>query len=316
MSVRETMTLALACGAVLLLGCDHKKTKEDNDDVPPHHFAETQRRQLKASALLNVPVQASVDVGAGVIMEFALIPSGLFTMGSPETDEARSESEHPQRVVTITRAFYIGIHEVTQAQYEAVTGENPSVRKRRDHPVECVSWEDVQLFCSKLSSSVKRRARLPTEAEWEYACRAGAEMRYCWGDEVERLKQYAWFYRNSDSAPHAVRLKKPNAWGLYDMHGNLSELCADWYDRNHYASTGECQDPTGPDTGLGRVIRGGDYASDWPLCRSAHRSWLDPGAAEVFVGFRVVLECPTASSGASTSVDSGKADQVRRATVR
>ena len=214
-------------------------------------------------------------------MEFKLIPAGTFTMG--EGDDAHE--------VTLTQPFKMGVHEVTQAQYEKVMGVNPSGFRGADNPVEKVSWNDAVEFCRKLSELPAEKAagnvyRLPTEAEWEYACRAGTTTKYSFGDDESELGNYAWSLENSGDKTHPVGGKKPNAWGLYDMHGNVCEWCRDWYDE---FSRGELTDPPGPVTGSGRVIRGGGSSLAAEHCRSTSRLWSRPTDRFSGFGFRVSL---------------------------
>ncbi|MHC4399825.1 MAG: formylglycine-generating enzyme family protein [Planctomycetota bacterium] len=223
-------------------------------------------------------------------MKLVEIPAGEFTMGSDAFTDAK-----PQHRVRITKPFYLGATEVTQGQYEKVMGKNPSHFKESgpDAPVENVSWDDAQEFCRKLSELAEekeagRRYRLPTEAEWEYACRAGSAKKYCYGDDESRLGDYAWYDKNSNGKTQQVGQKKPNAWGLYDMHGNVWERCADWYDSGYYANS-PTDDPTGPSAGSYRVRRGGCWARDARGCRSVSRLRNAPGRRSSSLGFRVAL---------------------------
>ncbi|MFM7929249.1 MAG: formylglycine-generating enzyme family protein, partial [Pirellula sp.] len=181
--------------------------------------------------------------------------------------------------MTISKDYYLGVHEVTQAQYEKVMGANPSYFRgdiqgsRSNHPVEQVSWEDAVEFCKKLSDLHEEKAagrvyRLPTEAEWEYACRAGSKTAYSFGESPKSLGDYAWFGSNSNNQTHPVGEKKANAWGLYDMHGNVWEWCRDRY--GDYPK-GAVSDPTGPKKGSSRVSRGGSWYYEAAGCRSAYR---------------------------------------------
>jgi len=174
---------------------------------------------------------------------------------------------------------------VTQAQYQAIMGKNPSHFKGPDNPVECVSYDDAAAFCEALSKRGQGKFRLPTEAEWEYACRAGSATRYCFGDSEEQLDEYAWYNKNSDGQSHPVGQKKPNAWGLYDMHGNVWEWCSDWY--GDYSPEGQ-ENPKGPPVGSHRVLRGGCWVNIPGRCRSAYRSDSTPDDRDNAVGFRVV----------------------------
>jgi formylglycine-generating enzyme required for sulfatase activity len=160
---------------------------------------------------------------------FALIPAGTFRMGSPDGEYGRYADEGPVHQVQITRPFYLGVTPVTQEQHERVMGSNPSHFKGKNLPVETVSWDDCQAFCAKMAELTGEQIRLPSEAQWEYACRAGTRTRFSFGDDEEDLDDYAWHYGNSKSCAHPVGQKLPNPWGLYDMHGNVWEWCEDVY---------------------------------------------------------------------------------------
>lgn len=228
----------------------------------------------------------SVNLGGGVSMEFVLIRPGSFQMGS--------ESEKPVHKVTLAKPFYIGKYEVTQEQWQAVMGTNPSTTKGPKLPVTAVSWTDCRDFAAKLAEGGRGAVgvfRLPTEAEWEYACRAGSTTAFSFGDSESGLGEYAWFWfeGNSDAKTHEVGTKKPNAWGLYDTHGNVWEWCADWYG----AYTGEAvMDPEGAASGSNRVSRGGSWPYDAGYCRSAFRYGLLPGYRIDDLGCRLVLAPP------------------------
>jgi formylglycine-generating enzyme required for sulfatase activity/tetratricopeptide (TPR) repeat protein len=219
-----------------------------------------------------------------VSVEFCFIPQGSFIMGSPIDEKDRSENESQHKVM-LAKAFYLGKYPVTQAQWEGVMGSNPSHFKGPDLPVEKVSWEDCQQFIGKLNQSGGAvQFCLPTEAEWEYACRAGGTGRFCFGDRDDQLGEYAWFGGNSNNQTHSVGQKKPNAWGLYDMHGNVWEWCKDWY--GEYPM-GSVADPVGPSSSTCRVLRGGSWCyEDW-ICRAASRSGDGPGFRSYSLGFRL-----------------------------
>jgi len=233
-------------------------------------------------------------------MKLALIPPGEFLMGSPDSDDAW-DREKPQHRVRITQSFYLGMYEVTQAEYERVMGKNPShFKSGPDAPVEGVSWDDAQEFCQKLSELAEekeagRRYRLPTEAEWEYACRAGTTTRYSFGDDPASLGEYAWYADNSDRKTHPVGEKKRNAWGLHDMHGNVCEWCADWYGKDYYAGSPP-DDPPGPDGASERVIRGAHWRDSAGVCRAAVRGRFVPRHRDGYLGFRVAAVPPSKSS--------------------
>jgi formylglycine-generating enzyme required for sulfatase activity len=220
-------------------------------------------------------------------MKLKLIPSGTFMMGNDGVMD-RSSDEGPQREVTISKAFYMGVYEVTQDQYGAVMGKNPSNFEGGQNPVECVSWEDAVKFCKKLSAKTGKRVRLPTEAEWEYACRAGTKTRFSFGDDDTDLPDFAWFSANSEGKAHPVGQRKPNAWGLYDMHGNVYEWCSDWH-ADSYANAGT-RDPQGPGSGTLRVLRGGGWYNIPLNCRSLNRDWFAPDDWNYDVGFRVAVD--------------------------
>jgi len=249
-------------------------------------------------ALLHpAKAQAPKEITNSIGMKLVLIPKGTFMMGSPESEKGRKENE-TQHEVTISKDYYLGVYEVTQAQYEKVMGKNPSYfqgakvgNENADLPVENVSWDDTVEFCKKLSDlpeekKAGRLYRLPTEAEWEYACRAGSKTAFSFGESSESLGDYAWFNGNGNVQTHPVGEKKANAWGLYDMHGNMGEWCSDWYGRY---PKGAVSDPTGPKEGSNRVFRGGSWYNVAASCRSARRNGDAPSFRVDFLGFRVAL---------------------------
>jgi formylglycine-generating enzyme required for sulfatase activity len=219
-------------------------------------------------------------------MQFVLIPAGAFSMGTGIEAEG-DEDEHPQRQVTLSQPFYLQTTPVTQGQWQRLRGENPSFFHEcgEDCPVENVSWNDAQEFIKKLNQMEKTdQYRLPTEAQWEYACRAGSAWSFCFGDDEAELGKYAWYEGNSQKSPHPVGRLKPNARGLYDMHGNVYEWCQDWYGEYH---PGPVTDPKGPSSGKYRVLRGGSWDGDAGDLRSAYRLRFHPGYRYGHVGFRV-----------------------------
>jgi len=246
-------------------------------------------------------------------IKLKLIPTGEFLMGSPDSDKDAVFWELPQHRVLITRPFYLGVTEVTQGQYRAVTGQNPSHFKGSDDlPVEEVSWLDSINFCNALSRAEGfppfyladgrevtvpdwkgAGYRLPTEAEWEYACRAKNPARYNFGDDPAGLGEQAWLSGNSDHKTHPVGQKRPNAFGLYDMHGNVWEWCWDGYgyDGKYYAQS-PVDDPSGPSGGGVRLFRGGSWRDFPKHARSAARSSWIPESRDDYQGFRVARTSP------------------------
>ena len=228
-----------------------------------------------------------VNLGDGVRMRLRLIPEGTFQMGSPPAENGRDSDEGPVHEVRINEPFYMGVHEVTQEQYEKVMKTNPSKYVGPNYPVHMVSWDEAQEFCQALSRQVGGRFRLPTEAEWEYACRAGTTTAYYWGAGFD--DRYAWSLRNSGSELHEVGTRLPNAYGLYDMSGNLWEWCEDAYEE-HYPDpsrkTYRRRSIGRPD----RVLRGGSWNVSPAFSRSANRSRNTPDTRKDYDGFRVVLD--------------------------
>lgn len=258
-------------GAGVLFGADPDSEETSSD-------ATTAEMQIK-------------DLGLTLVR----IKLGSFTMGSPATEDGRDNDEIPHEV-TLTEPYWLGRTEVTQSQYEAVMGKNPSHFKGKDRPVEMVSWRDAVEFCKKLTARERaagrlppgQEYRLPTEAEWENACRAGSKTAYCFGDDAEKLDDYAWYASNFGKHTHEVAGKQPNAWGLYDMHGNVSEWCNDRYAEY---PRGAVRDPSGPPRGSpSRVARGGSWnVSAWK-CRSADRVGISPKISNVYLGFRLARD--------------------------
>ena len=256
------------------------------------------------------PKGLAVDLGGGVKLKMTLIPAGEFKMGSGESAEATAaffnktygedrvqqaewfKGEHPQHQVQITKPFYLGKYAVTQEQWKAVMGDNPAKFEGASNPVELVSWRDCQVFLGKLNAKAGEKGGnfvLPTEAQWEYACRAGSTTRYCFGDDEKLLSKYAWYDGNSGDETHPAGKKGPNAWGLFDMHGNVGEWCQDWYASDYYRKS-PLNDPQGPTTGTARVLRGGCYGDSPENCRSASRGYESPGLSLDYIGFRVCRE--------------------------
>jgi formylglycine-generating enzyme required for sulfatase activity len=245
-------------------------------------------------------------VGMAAPTNLAFIPPGTFRMGSPTNEVDRWDDEGPQTAATLTKGFWMGKYEVTQGEYLAVMGSNPSyfqppnATADTNRPVEWVTWYDATNYCATLTQREQAAGRigtnsvyrLPTEAEWEYACRGWTSTRFSYGDDpgYTNLTNYAWYGDNSDGQTHGVGQKLPNPWGLYDVHGNVWEWCQDWWSDN--LPGGIAVDPRGPDTGSYRVIRGGGWSYWYELaryCRSALRYDFNPDDGYYIIGFRVVL---------------------------
>ncbi len=232
-----------------------------------------------------------VDLGNGATMKFVLIPKGKFQMGSTGSEQGHVDKEGPRHEVTITRPFWLAVTEVTQKQYEAVMGENPAYTKGPNNPVENVSWQDAQKFCAKVFEKTKKHARLPTEAEWEYACRAGTDTTWPWGNSAADIGRYAVYKDNAAgvSVTTPVQTKLPNPWGLYDMIGNVWELTQDTDSIKYNAA--ENVDPAGSrDATEIKVARGGSMNTAVDASRPAYR--LAAGVAiKLFdLGFRVAVD--------------------------
>ncbi len=225
----------------------------------------------------------------GITLEMVNLPAGEFLMGSPDSDPDARSYEKPPHQVNVN-SFAIGKYPVTQAQYQAVMGTNPSYFPNNpQNPVEKVSWDDAQAFCQKLSQITGKTYRLPTEAEWEYACRAGTTTRFYFGDDANQLGDYAWYGGNSQKTTHPVGQKKPNAWGLYDMSGNVLEWCEDnWHNTYENAPRdGSAWLKNGND--ICSLLRGGSWYLNPNLCRSACRGSYDRRVSDSDLdGFRVV----------------------------
>jgi formylglycine-generating enzyme required for sulfatase activity len=237
------------------------------------------------------------------IANMVWIQPGTFVMGSSDSEVDRSSVEGPQTAVTISRGFWMGKYEVTQGEYLAVMGSNPSefstsngYAQDLSRAVETVSWDDATTYCGQLTQRERTAGRiatnsvyrLPTEAEWEYACRAKTSTRFSFGDDpgYTNLTHYAWYSGNSGQMTHPVGQKLPNPWGFYDMHGNVYEWCQDWF--GEYPG-GSVTDPQGPATGAHPLIRGGGWIDGTRFCRSAERGYGSLDTKHSFIGFRVVL---------------------------
>ncbi|WP_417380113.1 SUMF1/EgtB/PvdO family nonheme iron enzyme [Gimesia sp.] len=261
--------------------------------IAPFDAKAAKAGQQAWAAHLGLDVEISNSIG----MKFRLIPPGEFLMGSPESESNRGEDE-VQHEVKLTKPYYVGTTKVTQGQWKAVMGTTPWsgnrwVNEGNDYPATYLCWEDTHEFINKLNESEGDGYRLPTEAEWEFACRAGSDTAYCFGDDATNLTEYCWFYENVnsyyDEYACQVAEKKPNQFGLYDMHGNVCEWCKDWY--GDYPSAA-VTDPMGPASGSKRVYRGSAWLSGSELCRSARRNRdipdLQGSVCACILGFRVL----------------------------
>jgi formylglycine-generating enzyme required for sulfatase activity len=231
------------------------------------------------------------NLGRGITLELIKLPAGSFLMGSPDSDPDAYKDEKPRHLVKI-KAFAIGKYPITQAQYEALTGKKPSkFTGNPNNPVEYVTWHDTQEFCQKLSRFTwyQKQYRLPSEAEWEYACRAETSTRYYFGDDSSQLGNYAWFDKNSGRQTQPVGKKKPNPWGLYDMHGNVWEWCQDRWHKNY---NGAPTDGTAwiQSNDRSRILKGGCWCLNSRSCRSASHHGVNPSNGFDQYGFRIVLE--------------------------
>jgi RNA polymerase sigma factor (sigma-70 family) len=298
--------LVLLTGTVALAAGMWASGRPEPDGVDQADVA-LQAKDKKGKKAKEEPKKLEVDLGGGVKMRFVRIEPGKFTMGSPksEQDYIRNEfgdvagdyaAQEKQHKVEITRPFYMGVYTVTQEQYEQVIGKNPSFFKGPQLPVETVSWTDAMEFCANLSKKLGKTVDLPTEAEWEYACRAGTKRPFHFGNSLS--SKQANFHGDFPygGAPKGVYLEKTtnvgsyeaNAFGLYDMHGNVWQWIKDWYKRDYYSES-PLRDPQGPDAGTGRLLRGSCYGDGAWKCRSASRHYSVPEDRTSLFGFRVVL---------------------------
>ena len=238
----------------------------------------------------------TITLPGGATMEMIWCAPGSFEMGSPKLERGRFSNEVQHRV-TLTKGFWLGKYEVTQRQWESVMRSNPSRFKSPNNPVDTVSWLECQVFITRVNTMLGGLARLPTEAEWEYACRAGSDAPFS-GSGI--ASEMAWYDKNSDFQTHAVGSHKPNAWGFYDMHGNLLEWCSDWFTDQKADSV----DPKGPPSGSFKIMRGGCWFFFELDCRSAYRLKREPNLRNCIFGFR--LACSDSESMFSAPDTKGK----------
>lgn len=286
------LSVIIVVGAILLFRQEPTKSRTEISSAPVKQEPQVETNSSETSS--------SQKFTNSIGMKFALIPAGSFIMGSQLSPEevadrygGKSElfkDEQPQHPVEITKPFYLLTTEVSQRQWQKVMGDNPSYFKDCGDkcPVEQVSWDDAQKLINKLNQMENtNKYRLPTEAEWEYACRARAETAFSFGDEVAKLGEYGWYRDNSEDKTRPGGKKKPNTWGLYDMHGNVYEWCQDWY--GDYPSK-SVVDPMGPTEGKKRVMRSGSWYDIARDLRSAYRHQGLPGARSKDIGFRVARD--------------------------
>jgi len=251
----------------------------------------------------GAPRELALDLGDNVKLKLMLVPAGKFMMGRPKVAKGMVQNDLLHEV-TISKAFYMGKHEVTQRQYQQVMGTNPSQSKGFDLPLEMASWDDAREFCQKVAAKTGQTVRLPTEAEWEYACRAGGASIYSTGNSEAHLDQLGWYDKNSGDMSlsfangqktHPVGQKTANGWGLHDMHGNVWEWC---HDKFQSYGPKAVVDPQGPDAPpelcWSRVIRGGSFGSNMDWCRSASRYNETSVTRKKDIGFRVAVSLPKA----------------------
>ena len=255
----------------------------------------------RAAGADNLPVSGRPFVIPSCRIKLNWVAAGRFQMGSPTGEAGRSNDEGPQTEVTISRGFWLGIFTVTQEEWKAVAEDvsglnaQPSYFRGNQLPVEQVSWDDCQAWLQELTAVEEAgdrlphgfQYRLPTEAEWEFACRSGTSSRFHFGNSDYQLGDYAWYSANSHSQMHSVGQKKANGWGFYDMHGNVWEWCDDRY--GGPLPGGKVTNPRGSVFGTNRVLRGGSWGMAASRCRSAYRVWNKPGYRDYTLGFRVAL---------------------------
>lgn len=252
---------------------------------PPPHDANNTSKTTKNTSIPPPLGQKNFTNSTG--MEFVLIPAGEFDMGSPQNEAGRDDDEGPVHRVKIANAFYMSKYEVTQKQWRDVMGTDPSYFKSDSLPVEQVSWNEVQEFISRLNEKEGiDKYRLPSEAEWEYAARAGTTTRFYFGDDASKLGDYEWYDVNSGRETHEVGQKKPNPWGLYDMNGNVWEWMQDVYHNSYNGAPTDGSAWEG--NGSHRVIRGGSFDYYAGHLRSANRNDRDPGYRHYSTGFRLL----------------------------
>ncbi len=263
----------------------------------PFDEEEAERRRQLTARVMELPSSTTMPLDGGAQLQLVLIPAGEFLMGADEGSVQQMDNV-PQHRVRITRPFFASATEITREQYEAVTGRLPAGSDEAPDMPAVVSWGEAQDFCAKLSRRSGMTVRLPTEAEWEYMCRAGSSGPYTHGVNAQGggLDLYGWYADNSSGAPRPVGRKLANVWGLHDVHGNAQEWCSDWYDARYYHSS-PVEDPMGPTSGAYRVMRGGSFRSAARALGAAVRTAAEPSSTSPTYGFRVCVEHPTPGAG-------------------
>jgi len=284
-------SLAMFLMLLITVGCDDSaeiaKLREQVETLQKQTAEPTAKQPTEPTADPS-PEPSFESIINTIGMSLELIPAGTFMMGSPVTEHHRGDDAY-QHKVTISKAFYMQTTEVTQGQWKAVMGNEPwkgkkYVKEGTHYAATYVTWEDAVAFSKYLSSKEGKTYRLPSEAEWEYACRAGTKTTWSFGNDEKEFGDYAWYVDIANNYAHQVGLKKPNAFGLYDMHGNVGEWCHDYYERDYYKSSPE-KDPTGPASGSSRVLRSGGQF------HSAYRGGrFDADFRFNLSGFRLVRE--------------------------
>jgi formylglycine-generating enzyme required for sulfatase activity/serine/threonine protein kinase len=324
-SKRKVLLLLLLLAGLVAVGVVFRYevicAVEGTYPVPRHAWLASDA-QLDYAQLMGLPITRTVDLGQSVSMEFVLIPPGDFQMGSAGSDEQANADERPQRSIMMSGPLYLGVYEVTQAQWQRVMGTTlreqqahasfgAGARGRGPHyPMYFVDWRGAMEFCRMLGERLGKQVRLPTETEWEYACRAGSSTDYFFevGESAwDELGRYAWYAGNSGYRAHPVGQKKPNPWGLYDIYGNVAEWCDTWYGPYYVGLLDYPSDkggtglftgnPFAEQAGQYRVARGGYHHTYPEDCRSARRGHAEPAQNGPGIGFRVVLDDPFFNAG-------------------
>lgn len=286
----RSITILLVVSVIILSSCNAKPDKVHEQVLKEEQQVNNKVGQYKLGDTDSILLPDDIS------LDMLWIPEGIYKRGASSNELDRLENEEPQHEVTLTNGFWMSKYEVNKAQWLSVMGTEPwknqfLVLDEPDSPAVYVSWDDAQTFIDKLNVLTGRSFRLPTEAEWEYAARAGTTTRFYWGDDEDYsvMKEYAWFKDNAfetdEHYAHIVGQKKPNAWGLYDISGNVWEWCQDWY---AYYPTGKHTDPKGPNEGDYKVLRGGSWFFYGGFSRSSRRDHYPPSVRSYEFGFRIV----------------------------